>query len=361
MPNPYSSLPDYAFWRRAVAQVPLESFDPIVDVPFVIGTGDRIATAGSCFAQHISRMLVREGFSYVVADRERPSPGVADENFGIFSARFGNIYTVRQLLQLFRRAYGTFRPLDDIWTREDGRYVDPFRPRIEKDGFASADDVRTDRAKHLSAVREMFETCDVFVFTLGLTEGWVSTLDGAVYPLAPGVAGIGPEADAYAFENFSVDGMVADLSAFIEKLRMVNPGARVVLTVSPVPLVATYEKRHVLVSTTYSKSALRVVAEIVSNRLPDVAYFPSYEIITGPQTRYRFFSDDLREVTAEGVDSVMALFKKHFLDRKTVARHASVSLPRTGVPKTAAMPAGPPSSDLEEQYQIICDEEELDA
>jgi hypothetical protein len=361
MSNPYSSLPDYAFWRRAVAEVPLESFDPIVDVPFVIGGRDRIATAGSCFAQHISRMLVREGFSYIVAERERPTSGIADENFGIFSARFGNIYTVRQLLQLFRRAYGAFHPLDDVWTREDGKYVDAFRPRVEKNGFVSAEAVRADRARHLAAVREVFETCDVFVFTLGLTEGWVSTLDGAVYPLAPGVVGIGPQPDAYAFENISVDGMVADLSAFIEKLRMVNPGVRVVLTVSPVPLIATYEKRHVLVSTTYSKSALRVVAEIVSSQLPDVAYFPAYEIITGPQAGGRFFSDDLREVTAEGVDCVMALFKKHFLDRNAASRTAFAPLKSAvALPRKTAILTGP-LSDLEEQHQIICDEEELDA
>ena len=81
-----------------------------------------------------------------------------------------------------------------------------------------------------------------------------------------------------------------------------NPRVKVILTVSPVPLVATAEEAHVLVATTLSKSVLRVAAEVVSARGRDVAYFPSYEIITGPQARGRYFAEDLRSVTDEGVD-----------------------------------------------------------
>jgi len=36
------------------------------------------------------------------------------------------------------------------------------------------------------------------------------------------------------------------MTAFVRRLREVNPAARVILTVSPVPLVATAEPRHVL-------------------------------------------------------------------------------------------------------------------
>ena len=44
-----------------------------------------------------------------------------ERQFGLFSARFGNIYTARQLVQLFERAYGRFQPLDRSWQRPDGR------------------------------------------------------------------------------------------------------------------------------------------------------------------------------------------------------------------------------------------------
>ena len=37
----------------------------------------------------------------------------APHGYGIYSARFGNIYTARQLLQLIQRAYGEFVPVED--------------------------------------------------------------------------------------------------------------------------------------------------------------------------------------------------------------------------------------------------------
>lgn len=339
--HPYANLPDHAFWRRVVS----EDVDPVIEAPFRIGLQTPIATAGSCFAQHISRVLSEKGYNYLVTEPE-------GEDAGVFPARFGNIYTPRQLLQTFDRAYAVFRPTDQAWRRPDGAFVDPFRPRICASGFSSAQEVEAERRGHLAAVRAMFESCEVFVFTLGLTEAWVSTRDGAVFPLAPGVAG-GEPGDDYAFHNFTVAEMVADLDAFLRKLRLVNPGVRVILTVSPVPLVATYEPRHVLVATTYSKAALRVTAEMVAEADPDVCYFPSYEIITGPQARGRYFADDLRTITPEGVDRVMAVFSRHFL-----AQEAS------GVGRET--PPGPASLSAADQARydllaaVVCDEEALD-
>ena len=105
----------------------------------------------------------------------------------LFSALYGNIYTIRQLLQLFDRAHGNFSPRDKAWVREDGRYVDPFRPFIPTHAYATPENVEEARARHLQAVQRVFSGCDVFIFTLGLTETWISDQDGAVFPIAPGV------------------------------------------------------------------------------------------------------------------------------------------------------------------------------
>jgi hypothetical protein len=50
-------------------------------------------------------------------------------------------------------------------------------------------------------VRELFEKADVFVFTLGLTEGWRSKQDGSAVPLAPGIAGGHGEEEQFTFVN----------------------------------------------------------------------------------------------------------------------------------------------------------------
>jgi hypothetical protein len=365
--NPYSQLPDHCFWRRAIGNAAADDVDPVTSVPFQIGLPDKVATAGSCFAQHLSQMLVQHGFHYLVTEAAAPDP-LDQGNYGIFSAAYGNIYTVRQLLQLFNRAYGVFRPVDKAWTRDDGRLIDPFRPQIHRSGYSTATELETDRTRHLGCVRRVFEECDVFVFTLGLTEGWVSEEDGAVFPLASGVAGSGH--GHYRFENFSVESMQADLAALIDRLRTVNRSVRIVLTVSPVPLIATYENRHVLVSTTYSKAALRVVADLVSRGREDVVYFPAYEIITGQHTRGAYFEADLRTVTSAGVALVMKIFARHLLDAeaRTVLRPSTddtsglemdLLSPSAGSAIEAAARARVEEK-LRAVARIVCEEEALD-
>ena len=350
MSHPYRDLPDTSFWRRAVAGLPEIEVDPVVGAPFTIGRQTPIATCGSCFAQHISRVLTQRGYNYLVTEAA-PQGDPDPESYGVFPARTGNIYTVRQLLQTFERAYGLFRPLDVAWRREDGAWVDPFRPQVRQAGFESVEALEADRKRHLAAVRAMFEDCQVFVFTLGLTETWVSGRDGAVFPLAPGVAG-GEAGPDYVFHNMDVEEMTADLTTFLRKLRVVNPDVRLILTVSPVPLVATYEVAHVLSATTYSKAALRVTAETISRSEPEVCYFPSYEIITGPQARGRYFADDLRSVTDEGVARVMEVFGRHFLGE-------SASAPQRQAVAAAELSAAD-AQRLQELSEVVCEEEALD-
>jgi len=348
MKNPYAGKPDHQFWRRSVSGRGPEQVDPVVRVPFGISRTDQVATAGSCFAQHIARHLRDTGFSYFVPEDRPAFPFAEDENYGTFSARYGNVYTVRQLWQLFQRAYGLFTPVDTAWRRADGRFIDPFRPRIQAGGFATVDELLTERVSHLAAVRRVFEECDLFIFTLGLTEGWVARGDGAVFPLSPGTVASEGDADAYAFHNFTVAEMDADLGRFIKALRSVNPNCRVLLTVSPVALVATYDDTHVLAATVYSKSALRVVAEMATQAFSLVGYFPSYEMITGPQARSVFFEGDLREVRPEGVAYVMSVFARHYLGDMAPAAVPAPVAPARLLREQADV--------IRETQGVICDE-----
>jgi hypothetical protein len=314
--HPYKSMPDYAFWSRSVARPVAEEVDPVVSHKFRITRNDRVATAGSCFAQHIGRELRRAGFHYFVTEKVHPAFEEASEgfNYGTFTARFGNIYTARQLLQLLLRAYGLFEPADQIWEESDGGFKDPFRPNVQPGGFPSLTEFKTDRAQHFAAVRAAVENLNVLAFTLGLTEAWIDATDGAVYPLCPGVAGGTYDAKRHLPVNFGINEVVQDLTAAIGFIKERNPGARFVITVSPVPLIATNQPRSVLVSTAYSKAVLRVAAEQVSAASPDIAYFPAYEVITGNHARGTYFADDLRSVTEDGVAHVMRLFFRHYTD-----------------------------------------------
>ena len=248
MTHPYSNQQDYAFWRRSISRVAAPDVDPVVRPKFTISRTDKVATAGSCFAQHIARRLAASGFHYFVTETAppmaTPHQGVMF-NYGTYSARYGNIYTTRQLIQLLKRAYGEWSPADDAWVSPDGKIIDPYRPEIQPDGFVSVSELHDDRKQHFAAIRRIVEDSDVFVFTLGLTEVWLNN-DGAAYPVAPGVAGGEFDPSRHTFLNMNVMEVLADLQEAIAFARARNPRLRFVLTVSPVPLVATAEDRSVL-------------------------------------------------------------------------------------------------------------------
>ena len=311
-PHPYKSLADSHYWRQSVSSIEGSDLLGNWQPKFNISKSDKVITAGSCFAQHIGAWLKNNGFAFYDAE---PLPYFVSDDvaanfgYGIYSARYGNQYTPKQMLQTLKRAVGDFDPEDDFWLNKNGKIIDPFRPQVEPNGFESIEHLHQDRAYHYNAVRNAFENAQVLIFTLGLTECWQSTIDGAVFPVCPGVIGGEYNTENYNFNNLSIDETRLDLEHLIEALGSINPELKIILTVSPVPLVATFDGDHVLTASSYSKSVLRVACEEIANKHNHILYFPSYEIITGPQAP-DYFADDKRSVTMQGVQQVMRIFAK---------------------------------------------------
>ena len=309
--NPYKGLPESAFWSSGVAnQSPFE-LAGLYSRKWRISKKNRVATAGSCFAQHIARHLRKRDFS--VLDMEPPPPGLPEDahlkfGYSTYSCRYGNIYTARQLLQLVREISGDFVPHDIVWEK-GGRFYDALRPAVEPNGLPTADEVISQRKAHLEKVREMLEQMDLLVFTLGLTEAWEHIETGTVYPTAPGTVAGEFDADEIQFRNFSFSEIRNDFDTFLTLVKELRGGRnfRVLLTVSPVPLTATASGGHVLKATTYSKSVLRAVAGFFEAR-PNIDYFPSYEVITNPAARGIFYESNMRSVRSTGVETVMEIF-----------------------------------------------------
>ncbi len=124
-------------------------------------------------------------------------------NYGVYSARSCNIYTVRQLVQLFQRAYGLSRPVEPFRRSAAAGAPDAFRPLVEPAPFASVEDLEQSQKTHFAAVRRVFEDSDLFIFTLGPTEAWEDVRDGSIYPLCPGTAAGEFNAETYRFRNFT--------------------------------------------------------------------------------------------------------------------------------------------------------------
>jgi hypothetical protein len=348
--GPYDDLPPGAFWRTGVQQSDPAAMPGIYQKKFDIAPTDRIATAGSCFAQHIARHMKESGFT--VVDVERPpialSPAVAKSfGFELYSARYGNIYTARQLLQLFQEAIGKFAPADVVWEK-DGRFYDAMRPGVEPEGLDAPEEVLAHRKEHLKAVFTMLRGVDLLVFTFGLTEAWIDAPSGTVYPTAPGTIAGAFDLARHVFKNFSYPEIYADFVAVRHMLKRVNANMKFLVTVSPVPLTATASGKHVLQATTYSKSVLRAVAGHLAAEFEDVDYFPSYEIIMNPANRSSFFESNLRSVAPHGVAAVMKTF---------FAAHQPGAQAIAPTPPAPDIAAEPDSA----EDDVVCEEMLLDA
>jgi len=344
--HPYRQFPPRSFWSRSVAR----DFDgaAVVTGGPLLRPGDRVASMGSCFASNLVPHIESAGYAYVRTEQPHPQLAQLPENLGYrdFSAAYGNLYTVRQMLQLVRRSVGLFSPTEDRWHVADA-VVDPFRPGLAYPAVGNAEfDALV--GGHLRATRRVFGEADVIIVTLGLTEAWESTLDGAVFPACPGTIAGTFDPDRYVFHNFTVEEVTTDLFALVEALHAINPALRFILTVSPVPLVATASGRHVLEATVYSKSLLRVAAAHVEQVDPTVAYFPAYELVTGPQAPENFFEADRRSVSAAAIAIVMEAFL------------GSCERPAGTVSTPAPSAAGPLATISARIARAECEEELLD-
>jgi hypothetical protein len=213
-----------------------------------------------------------------------------------------------------------------------------------------------DRRAQIAALYRELLRADVVVITLGLVECWWDRAHRCYLNKAPSKAFVSREPERFEFHQMDVPSVHARMSRAIGLLREVTK-ARILLTVSPVPVEATFMPQNIVMSNSYSKSVLRVAAEMLVREHGNVDYFPSYEIVTGPQTGARFYAEDLREVTPEGVAYVMALFRRHCL---TGAPEAAAAPPP---PARATTPAAAVSAEERARYaaltQVICDEEAI--
>jgi hypothetical protein len=150
----------------------------------------------------------------------------------------------------------------------------------------------------------------VFILTLGLSEVWYDKTTGDVFWRA--IPSDSFDAGRHGFRVSTVAENLDNLRTIVALVRKHRPGARVVLTLSPVPLVATFRPVSCVSANSVSKSVLRVaIDELMREGVPGLYYFPSYEIVTS------YFRDpyalDNRHVRPEVVATIMAAFARHYV------------------------------------------------
>ena len=280
---------------------------PIMDMHTPIGS------AGSCFAFEIAQVFQEQGFNFVVTERnDDPNSGIIidgykpGDKYAKFSANYGILFNTPSFRQLAEKAFEV-KPFRRILYKKHNRFLcDPYRENVF---FQSREAYDIDYPKHVEAVRQSLLQSEIFIVTLGLNECWKFLSDGTAISR-------NPEAALYPLIKhciLSVQENVENIQTFIDIVRVHNPNFKLIVTLSPVPFLASGrgDDTHVVTANCHSKAVLRVAAEELVNNNKDVYYLPSYELVTNcSQDPWK---EDQRKVKSDTVDRVVEMFKEMFV------------------------------------------------
>jgi hypothetical protein len=318
--HPYEKLEPSNFWRATVSNHSWNEINFKPNVRFQIAGSEKIITAGSCFAQHIAKNLKNLGFQHHVTELPPNflSPERAVElQYGIFSARYGNIYTVRQLRQLLEFSF-KLKVTEPLIQKDNNKIYDLLRPNLSDSPYESIEEYNCDRRYHFDCVKSAFLEADVFIFTLGLTEYWFDFPSDTVFPVCPGTKFGKFDPDRHKFAVSDYHEIVSDLQWCIDFGKHVNPNLKWIFTVSPVALAATAQDQNIILATCSAKSLLRAVVESAYQKNQHCEYFPSFEITSYVANMGKYLEPDLRNINENGVNHAMQAFKSMFQSGSSV-------------------------------------------
>jgi hypothetical protein len=241
---------------------------------------------GSCFAAAISRGLRALGYNV-------GGPPSKDTSHIIrYHAGINNTFAIRQQ---FEWAFENRQFSDKLWFNEDREFV----------GYS--EDVKEE-------TREILLATDVFIITLGLSEVWYNKVTQEVFWRAIPVEHF--DSNIHGFRISTVEENRDNLEKIYSLIRKFRSDSSLILTLSPVPLVATFRPVSCMTASSVSKAILRVAADEVVRAHPEdtnhcLFYWPSYEIVK------EYFDDpykqDNRHIKGEAVNVIVDLFVKYFV------------------------------------------------
>jgi tetratricopeptide (TPR) repeat protein len=208
--------------------------------PKFLNKGSRFFTMGSCFARNLSMSLIKGGYqSHHMEISEYVNTTFANRVFVDWLSGAAIPDDIRdRLLEL----------LPPGWSRDNT----------------------------LNVIR----SSDVFILTLGVAAAFFDRTTGEFVLPRPSALNSRALAEKYRFRTATVRENVDNVLHLIAFVRSINPRIRIVVTVSPVPLLASFEFESAVQADCLSKCTMRLVAhEVVANSgIADILYWPSFEV-----------------------------------------------------------------------------------
>jgi hypothetical protein len=171
-----------------------------------------------------------------------------------------------------------------------------------------------ERRALIQTVTKRIKACRAVILTLGLAEVWRDVQADVFVNCTPIPSLFKTQPNRYEFHLTNFAENLANLEAIHSLLsRYGHPDFRIVVTVSPVPLMNTFSTMDIVVANTWAKSLLRAVAQEWAAAHANVDYFPSYEIVQNSD-RAAAWEPDLRHVKGAGALHIMELFLQKYLE-----------------------------------------------
>lgn len=242
---------------------------PSVQPRFSIRPGETVFTIGSCFAREIEEYL--DGFT-VPTQGLQLGPELVDGRANSILNEY-NAGSMAQRIEWAVAGRDT-TSIAGVTSTLEGGEVDLL---LSKGLPVSRDQLMQVRGL-IDGVYSALPTADCVILTLGMTEVWRDNETGLYLNRIPNPREMRRSAGRYCFVNFTPDGCYQQMAQAIQRLRA-GGVTKVLVTVSPVPLASTFEQRDCVISNSYSKATLRVVADMLTRDFDFVDYFPSFEIV----------------------------------------------------------------------------------
>jgi len=257
----------------------------------------KIVSMGSCFALYIASYLKKHNYNYLVGEKYFKY---------LTSADWDMVFNTTCIKQIFQYSLDEFSPIVRWWDR--GKVMDdPFRRQISYPKGEHEESLKN----HVKASHEVLSTAEVIVLTLGLVEVWRDKRDLSTYWRTPPINLL--DKKIHEFHVMDAQECFTDLEAVHKLLAKYNPNCKIIVTVSPVALRATFRKDvDPVAANVYSKSVLRSAAGMFADKHENVFYFPSYEFVIYGFAR-PFQERDNMHIKQEVIDIMMKFFERRYV------------------------------------------------
>jgi hypothetical protein len=308
--HPVHHFERWQVWPGSYKNPPADGHFPFpADTGLKIAPHTPIASMGSCFAREIRKGLLKRDFAYITEETHHPAAVHA-------SAAWERTYNTFSMRQIFEYTFEEWQPTLRWWDIPHSEQVqDPYRRIILYDDREQAE---ADFASHRDHSHRALTKARLLILTLGLTEIWEDRHDGAVICLPSGpYVNKGGDMQRYRFRVSRYQENLANLEKIHTLMSQHNPDCRLLVTVSPVNLWATFRPdADVISASCNSKSTLRAATDEFVSRHDNVFYFPAFEMawIYQPLWGRTYFSDGKENfhVNRDTVDFIMEHFFRHY-------------------------------------------------